>query len=531
MAELIGVAYARYSSDKQQESSITVQLAEARRFCERHNIRLIHEYIDEAQTGTNANRVEFQQMVRDAQNREFQFIVVHRMDRWARNVDDGRYYKKYFSRLGIKMVSAVEEFDETPEGEFFELMSMGMAELYSKKLARESVAGKLANARECKIHGGVPALGYRVKGKHYVIDEGEAEVVRLIFDLFLKGYGYSKIRKYLNSHGYTRSDGRPFTAHFYDVLRNRKYIGEYVYNRSLEKDMDGKRNHHKDKAPSEIIRIPGGMPRIIDDVTFFRVQAIMDDRKHYRQVYSENKKFLLSGMIECGMCGGAVCGSSRSSNGPVEYRCNRRERECKAKSIRAEYIEDYLYRLFNNCLFSLENTEKLKELIRICYMQAHEKLEAEKWELNGKIEEYREQIQDNLRQMAEDSMKTMRKYLSDRNCELNWEIGKLEQAKIILEERLDNYPEFSYKKVSGQVSMYLNQLRSNDSGVLKKLYSDLIRKVILTNDVVKVVLNLHRLLDSYEPINATIIEKRDNVAQLVHHRRINLDFHNLTVQI
>ena len=170
MATFKGVAYARYSSDKQQESSITVQLAEIRRFCEKHNIELIHEYIDEAQTGTNANRIDFQQMVRDAPKREFQFIIVHRMDRWARNVDDGRYYKKYFARLGIKMVSTIEEFDETPEGEFFELMSMGMAELYSKKLARESIAGKLANARECKVHGGMPLLGYRVQNKHYVIE-------------------------------------------------------------------------------------------------------------------------------------------------------------------------------------------------------------------------------------------------------------------------------------------------------------------------------------------------------------------------
>ena len=60
MARLTGVAYARYSSDKQQESSIVVQLAAIRRFCEMHDIELIHEYVDEAQTGTNANRKEFQ---------------------------------------------------------------------------------------------------------------------------------------------------------------------------------------------------------------------------------------------------------------------------------------------------------------------------------------------------------------------------------------------------------------------------------------------------------------------------------------
>ena len=113
-----------------------------------HNIELIREYVDEAQTGTNANRKAFQTMVKDALDEEFQFIIVHRMDRWARNVDDSRYYKKYFGKYGIKIISAIEKFDESPEGEFFELMSMGMAELYSKKLSRESIAGKLTNARE-----------------------------------------------------------------------------------------------------------------------------------------------------------------------------------------------------------------------------------------------------------------------------------------------------------------------------------------------------------------------------------------------
>ena len=160
MATISAVAYARYSSDKQQESSITVQLAAIRKFCNTHRIELIHEYIDEAQTGTNANRKEFQEMVSAAPEKQFQLIIVHRMDRWARNVDDARYYKKYFAKYGIRMISSIEEFDESPEGEFFELMSMGMAELYSKKLSREATAGLLANAREGKVHGGAPSLPF-----------------------------------------------------------------------------------------------------------------------------------------------------------------------------------------------------------------------------------------------------------------------------------------------------------------------------------------------------------------------------------
>ncbi|MDE7158716.1 MAG: recombinase family protein [Clostridiales bacterium] len=157
--KLRGRAYARYSSESQQESSITVQLAAIRKYCAMYDIELEHEYVDEAQTGTNANRKQFQQMVKDAPLREFDIIIVHRMDRWARNVDDARYYKKYFAQYGIKVISTIEKFDETPEGEFFELLSMGMAELYSKKLSREAVAGKIANAKLAKTHGGNPLLG------------------------------------------------------------------------------------------------------------------------------------------------------------------------------------------------------------------------------------------------------------------------------------------------------------------------------------------------------------------------------------
>ena len=212
------------------------------------------------------------------------------MDRWARNVDDARYYKKYFAKFGIKVVSAIEEFDETPEGEFFELMSMGMAELYSKKLSREAKAGKLANARQGKIHGGTPLLGYKVKNKYYVVDEEEAEAVRIIFDMVAQGYGYTAIRNHLNANGYRRADGRLFTAHFSDILRNRKYIGEYVYNRSAYRARGVEYNNHSQKEESEIIRIPGAMPRIIDDETFYKVQRILDERQKNPKLRGVKKK-------------------------------------------------------------------------------------------------------------------------------------------------------------------------------------------------------------------------------------------------
>lgn len=528
MQKIKAVAYARFSSDKQQESSITVQLAEINRFCNSHNIELIYEYVDEAQTGTNSNRKSFQQMVNDAPLKQFKFIIVHRMDRWARNVDDSRYYKKYFAKYGIKIISALEEFDETPEGEFFELMSMGMAELYSKKLARECVAGKIANAKECKIHGGLPLLGYKVQGKHYVIDENEAEAVKLIFDLTLQGYGYSKIRNYLNSNGFVRSDGRPYSAHFYDILRNRKYIGEYIYNKSY-----GKKNLHKAKKESEIIRIPNGLPRIIDDITFFKVQEILDERKERALSNNSKRKYLLSGLTRCGYCGKAFCGTIMTHNDNVyyTYKCNSREKNCSAKAINAIHLEEYIFKLFENCLFRRENLPSLTELVKICYIKSLDKIQLELLEIKKRISKNQEFIRENEEKAEQEEMKAFRKYIAEQNCQILWETNELEHKQLLLEERLALFPEFKEKKLSQNVKNYIERLSAKSKDSLRKTLCELLHIIVIDNDKIELTINLHRLINGVEPMRATIIENRDAVARMwCHHRQI-FAFSELSVRV
>lgn len=533
MKQIIAVAYARFSSDKQQESSITVQLAEIKRFCASHNIQLIHKYVDEAQSGTSANRISFQEMVKDAPKKEFNLIIVHRMDRWARNVDDSRYYKKYFAKYGIKIISALEEFDETPEGEFFELMSMGMAELYSKKLARECVAGKIANAKECKIHGGTPLLGYRVQGKKYVIDEKEAEAVKLIFELTLQGYGYAKIRNYLNSHGYTRSDGRLFSGHFYDVLRNRKYIGEYIYNKAYGKEFNGKRNSRKMKKPSEIIRIPNGLPRIIDDATFFKVQEILDERKRRTTTHNPSRKYLLSGLTRCGSCGKAFCGSvmiSNESKYPT-YKCNSREKNCNIKAVNANYLEDYLLKLFNDCLFAQENAVNLLELVKISYIRTFDKIQEEMLDIQNQIAKNQAFIKANEEKAEQEEMNSFRKYIAEQNCQILWEISELKHKQTLIEERQSLFPEFKEKRIARNVKNYVERLNSKAKDDLRETICELVNVIVIDNDKIEITINLHRLLNGIEPMHITVIEKRDYIARTENHHRQTFAFSKLVVRV
>ena len=99
--------------------------------------------------------------------------------------------------------------------------------------------GLRENAYKCLHNGGLPPLGYDVDPitKQYIINEKEAESIRIIFKKFLEGWSYRELAEYLNVLGYRTKIGNKFSANssFYDILVNSKYKGEYVFGRSLSK--------------------------------------------------------------------------------------------------------------------------------------------------------------------------------------------------------------------------------------------------------------------------------------------------------
>ena len=223
---------------------------------------MLKNYIDEAKSATTDERTNFQNMITDARLGHFKVILVHKFDRFARNRYDSAIYKKKLKEMGIKLVSITQQLDDSPESAILEAVIEGMDEYYSRNLAREAMKGLKENARKCLHNGGIPPLGYVVtEDKKYLIDENEAIIVRLIFEMYAKGFGYNQILNELNRLGYKTKVGHVFSKNsLHDILRNEKYNGVYIFNRSASK-ANGKRNNHKNKDASEVIRIPKGMPR------------------------------------------------------------------------------------------------------------------------------------------------------------------------------------------------------------------------------------------------------------------------------
>ena len=119
------VIYARYSSDNQTEQSIEGQIRVCGEYAQRNNILILATYIDRAMTGTNDNRPDFKRMMKDSEKREWDYILVYKLDRFSRNKYETAIHKKTLKDNGVRVVSAMENIPDTPEGIILESLLEG----------------------------------------------------------------------------------------------------------------------------------------------------------------------------------------------------------------------------------------------------------------------------------------------------------------------------------------------------------------------------------------------------------------------
>ena len=159
---MIGVIYARYSSDNQRDESIDGQVRECMAFAKKNDIQIIETYIDRALSAKTDNRPDFQRMIKDSAQKKFNVILLWKLDRFARNKYDSAHYRHILGKNNVKIVSATEQISDGPEGILLTSLLEGMAEYYSAELSEKVVRGLTENALKCKYNGGTLPIGYNV---------------------------------------------------------------------------------------------------------------------------------------------------------------------------------------------------------------------------------------------------------------------------------------------------------------------------------------------------------------------------------
>ena len=182
--------YVRYSSANQTEQSIEGQIRVCTDFCQRHGFRIVEIYADRATSASKdiEKRVEFLRMIKDSEKKNFQAVIVYKLDRFARSRYDSANYKYRLRKNGVQLISATENISNDPEGIILESVLEGMAEFYSAELSQKINRGMKESAYKHNSIGGVIPLGYKSEGKKLVIDEETAPIVRQAFEMYAEGH-------------------------------------------------------------------------------------------------------------------------------------------------------------------------------------------------------------------------------------------------------------------------------------------------------------------------------------------------------
>ena len=320
------VIYARYSSDSQREESIEGQLRECTEYAERNGITVLRSYIDRALSARTADRPEFQNMIKDSERKLFDVVLIWKLDRFSRDRYDSAHYKRILKKNGVKVISVKENISDGPEGIILESMLEGYAEYYSAELSEKIQRGQKENALKCKNNGGNTPLGYVVGTDGVLaVDPLTAPLVTEIFTRYDSGESISEITASLNGRGLKTKKGKAFKIGGVSlILKNRKYIGAYQYGSVI---------------------IPKGIPAIIDDDLFDRVQRRMAFNKKAPAKAKATEEYLLTTKLFCGTCERLMVGESGTSSTKgvkhYYYKCGGAKRKlgCKRKAVRKHWIE------------------------------------------------------------------------------------------------------------------------------------------------------------------------------------------------
>lgn len=360
----VAVAYARFSSNNQREESIDAQLRAIREYCKKENIELIAEFVDEAVTGKTDDREDFQNMVNQLLKGHLQadYVLVHKFNRFARNKFDSALYKKKLRDIGIRVVSVTQKIDDTPEGELLEGFLETIDQYYSANLAVEVRKGLKENALKGKHAGGQVLFGYSLDEEGYYVPNENAKIVRRMFEEFAAGIPKSDICERLNNEGYRNQRGKKFnTRTLYDLLRNEKYIGNYVY--TIDK--------------KETIRLDGIIKdHPIDKKLWNTVQRLCRKSSEEAQARRRTSKhyYHLTGKTFCTCCNEHICGagSKRSGghNGKKDgklnyyYKCvgkTKHKNGCTNPSLNKDWFESNVLKAVTDTIMNKSQIEQIAQ--------------------------------------------------------------------------------------------------------------------------------------------------------------------------
>ena len=352
-------AYARFSSDKQSETSATAQVARLEHWVQARGGRLSleHTYRDEGISGATNQRPGLISLMAAVDSGELDVVVVEDLSRLSRDIEHSASMRKRFAFSGVRLIGIADGIDTLGNGgDLLYGVKSILSEQYLRDLGDKTSRGLRDRAQVGRVTGALP-YGYTSatapdgQGKVPVIVAAQAAVVQRIFQMRAAGRSYRDITKTLNDEGVPPPRGRQKDSRkrrdgwvmsgVRSMLQNSKYAGRWTFGaRSWKKSpTTGKRVVRPAESPVVEVALPEF--RIVGEETWSRVQAINQEAREWHAAVGPSayareggastarRVYPLSTLIRCGVCGGPMviektqkpryrCDASRGNGGSCD---------------------------------------------------------------------------------------------------------------------------------------------------------------------------------------------------------------------
>lgn len=476
--------YTRVSTEDQvSRDTIESQVTFAEKYCDLHELEIFKIYKEEGISGTIPlnERQQGKQLIEDAKNKEFDTLLVYKLDRLGRSARITLNSIYELEGYGLKIKSMTEPFDTAnPSGRFMITMLAGVADLERETILERMWLGANRAARDGRWLGGIVPYGYYVNDDKYLeinnniiseVNMSEADVIMLIFDLVAnKGYSTIKVCDYLNllkiPTSYAKDSRKKLSkgkrkestagiwrpSAIQRIITSKTYMGIHEY---------GKRSKKENREI--IVR---HVPVIVDEETWNKAQATLRSNQ-LESVRNSTRNYLLRGLIKCASCGCTFTGVNyRNRNdrkNEAYYVCCGKQNykgpfdgKCKSKNLPAAWVENYVWT--DVCNFINNPGEAIKEL--------EDNLEIKKSEKSNLIKQ-REQLlynienKDNEKQSILDLYRRKKITGKDLDLQLNKIAEEIKQSENLLKEiDTDLKSQDSIEEKFDSVENLLSSLRS-----------------------------------------------------------------------
>lgn len=327
------VTYARYSSDRQRETSIADQQRNMHRRAQAEGWSVVRDYADAAISGATAERPKYQALLKAANAKEFDVLLVDDLSRLSRDSVESERAIRQLEFSGVRIISVSDGYDSTSKSRKIQRGFKGlMNEAFLDDLAERVHRGQEGQARKGRWNGGRP-YGYRLKkltdatrldqygepariGTELVVDEAQAKIVREIFRSYDEGLSLLSIASDLNRRN-VPSPGSSWNrkarraekwvhSSVREILKNRLYTGRVTWNkRKFQRDPSTGRHIARRRPQSEHVITPVPSLRIVSDDVFDAIAARLERNKDpdIRLRQGGKLRHPLSGLLKCAHCG------------------------------------------------------------------------------------------------------------------------------------------------------------------------------------------------------------------------------------